>query len=102
MALSLCNDNLRQQTKLWHLNSCKKVAACLYIPTRNDFIVSQNIGISKVIGSLCAERSAIATTVSFAGASPETTSLSCLCNSQPPRRFWPPPPQNIAKTLKTV
>lgn len=63
-ALSLCNDNLRKQTKLWHLNSCKKVAACLYIPTRNDYIVSQNIGISKVTGSLCAERAAIAAAIS--------------------------------------
>lgn len=63
-ALSLCNDNLQQQTKFWHLNSHKKVSACLYIPTRNDYIVSQNIGISKVTGSLCAERATIATAVS--------------------------------------
>ena len=63
-ALSLCKENLSKQTEQWHLNSPRKVSACLYIPTRNEYVVSQNIGISKVTGSLCAERAAVATAVS--------------------------------------
>lgn len=56
-------DSIKLQTDTWHLNSPKKVCACIYLPTREDYIVGQNIGISKVTGTLCAERSAVAAAV---------------------------------------
>ena len=62
--MKLCKDKLNTQTEQWHLNSPTKVAACFYIPSRKDYVVSQNIGISKVTGSLCAERAAVALAVS--------------------------------------
>lgn len=60
----LAKDCLDSQTQLWHINSTKRVASCIYIKNRNDFIVAQNIGISNVTGSFCAERSAITVAVS--------------------------------------
>lgn len=54
-----CLESLTHQTDIWHTNSLKKVAACLFVPHYNEYFVSQNIGISKVTGSSCAERNAI-------------------------------------------
>ena len=55
---------IKSQTNTWHLNSSKKVACCIYLPNRDDYIIAQNIGISYVTGSLCAERAAVAIAVS--------------------------------------
>ena len=57
-------DHLRMQTDHWHTNSPKKVAASIFLRQRNDCIVAQNIGISKVTGTQCAERSALAVALS--------------------------------------
>lgn len=56
--------NLDAQTDIWHLNSPKKVVACLYIKDRDEYVVAQNIGLSKVTGTQCAERSVIAVALS--------------------------------------
>lgn len=61
--IQLATNCLESQTNLWHINSPKKVACCIYLKIKNDFIVAQNIGISKVTGSFCAERSAITVAV---------------------------------------
>ena len=60
---SNCLASLKNQTDIWHKNSKKKVAACLYLDKKNDYITVQNIGISKVDGSSCAEKNAIITAV---------------------------------------
>ena len=61
---SKCVSSLGEQTDIWHINSSKKVAACIYLDTKDDYITAQNIGISKVDGSSCAEKNAIITAVS--------------------------------------
>lgn len=55
--------NLGEQSDVWHRTSPKKVAAGVYLKKKNDYIVAQNIGLSLVTGSLCAERALIATAV---------------------------------------
>lgn len=62
--LAVASRNLISQTDKWHLNSPKKVAACVYIENRNKYVVAQNIGLSKVTGTQCAERSVIAVALS--------------------------------------
>jgi cytidine deaminase len=62
--LSIAYRNLNKQTLTWHNNSVKRVSACAYIKERNLFFCAQNIGISKVTGTLCAERSVIAVAIS--------------------------------------
>ena len=56
--------NLEEQSKIWHRTSSKKVTAGIYIKRKNDYIIAQNIGLSLVTGSLCAERALVATVVS--------------------------------------
>lgn len=62
--LKKCKDSLELQSPIWHQNSSKKVSACIYISKRDEYVTGQNIGISKVTGSLCAERSAVAAAIS--------------------------------------
>lgn len=57
-------DYLAMQTNQWHLNYSKKVAASIFLDKRNDCVVAQNIWISKVTGTQCAERSALAVALS--------------------------------------
>ena len=56
--------NLEEQSKVWHRTSSKKVSAGVFIKRKNDYIVAQNIGLSLVTGSLCAERALVAAVVS--------------------------------------
>lgn len=63
MMLYNARNCLVSQTETWHINSPKKVACCIYIKRYDDYITTQNIGISNVTGSLCAERSAISVAV---------------------------------------
>lgn len=54
---------ISEQSHIWHRTSHKKVAAGIYLSERNDYIIAQNVGLSLVTGSLCAERAVIATAV---------------------------------------
>lgn len=56
-------ENLLKQTEVWHRTSKKKVAAGMYIQKYDDYIVAQNVGLSLVTGSICAERALIVSAV---------------------------------------
>ena len=43
------------QTSTWHINSPKRIACCIYLHSRKDYITVQNNN----AGSLCAERAAV-------------------------------------------
>jgi cytidine deaminase len=51
------------QTPLWHRISPKRVACCIRLSGRNDFITAQNISVSAPTGPVCAERAAICAAV---------------------------------------
>ena len=63
-AIELARGYIGKQTNIWHINSPKKVSTALYVERLDKFFLGQNIGISKVTGTLCAERAAIANMVS--------------------------------------
>lgn len=56
-------ESLLKQTEVWHRTSKKKVAAGMYIQKYDDYIVAQNVGLSLVTGSICAERALIVSAV---------------------------------------
>lgn len=77
--------SLKLQTEVWHINSPKKVCACLYLEREKQFILGQNIGISKTTGSICAERAAIITAVSlYPNISGKEINELCICGEYSP------------------
>lgn len=65
-----CNNLLKIQNSKYHLISSKRVSACVRLD--DEYITEQNVGISKVTGSLCAERNAILKVISLKpGVTPE-------------------------------
>ena len=68
-----CKNCINEQNIKWHINSPKRVAACVFL--NGKYITEQNIGISKVTGSICAERNAISKAISlFPDVEPESIS----------------------------
>ena len=73
------------QTSTWHINSLKRVSAAVFVKSCEKVFVGQNIGISKVTGTLCAERAAITNAVcNYPKAVPEDFEILCVIGEESP------------------